>query len=52
MQIDIRGQNVPVSGALAAHCLERLDRALRPYSSRIACVEVVFVDGTRGNFLM
>ena len=44
MQIDIRGQNVPISGSLAAHCLDRLDRALRPFSSRIARVEIVFVD--------
>jgi ribosome-associated translation inhibitor RaiA len=44
MQIDIRGQNVPLSGALAAHCIDRLDRALRRVSSRIACVHVVLVD--------
>ncbi|HKP57773.1 MAG TPA: HPF/RaiA family ribosome-associated protein [Polyangiales bacterium] len=44
MQIDIRGQNVAVSGNLAAHCLDRLDRALRPFSSRIARVQIVFVD--------
>ncbi|HKP56875.1 MAG TPA: HPF/RaiA family ribosome-associated protein [Polyangiales bacterium] len=44
MQIDIRGQNVPVSGSLAAHCLDRLDRALRPFSSRIRSVQIVFVD--------
>ena len=44
MQIDIRGQNVAVSGALAAHCLERVERALRPFGSRIARVQVVFVD--------
>jgi hypothetical protein len=30
MQIDIRGQNIAISGALAAHCLRRLERALRP----------------------
>ena len=44
MQIDIRGQNVSMSGALAAHCLDRLDRALRPFSSRIARVQIIFVD--------
>jgi ribosome-associated translation inhibitor RaiA len=44
VQIDIRGQNVPLSGALAAHCVDRLDRALRRVSSRIACVHVVLLD--------
>jgi ribosomal subunit interface protein len=44
VQIDIRGQNVPVSGNLAAHCVDRLDRALRAFSSRIARVQIVFVD--------
>lgn len=44
MQIDIRGQNVPVSGSLAALCMDRLDRALRPFSSRVARVQIVFVD--------
>ena len=43
MQIDIRGQNVAISGSLAAHCLDRLDRALRPFSTRVERVQVVFV---------
>ena len=43
MQIDIRGQNVPVSDALVAHCLDRLHRALRPFGSRISRVQIVFV---------
>jgi ribosomal subunit interface protein len=44
VQVDIRGQNVSLSGALAGHCVERLTRALRPFDSRIARVQVVFVD--------
>jgi ribosomal subunit interface protein len=44
VQMDIRGQNMSLSGALAGHCVERLSRALRPFDSRIARVQVVFVD--------
>jgi ribosomal subunit interface protein len=44
MQVDIRGQNVIVSEALVAHCVERANRALRPFSSRISRVQFVFVD--------
>jgi ribosome-associated translation inhibitor RaiA len=40
----IRGQNVPVSDALNAHCVDCAHRALRPYSSRISQVQFVFVD--------
>ncbi len=44
MQIDIRGQNVAISGFLAAHCVERFQRALRPFSSHVSRVQLVFVD--------
>ena len=44
MQIDIRGQNVSVSEGLVAHCVARANRAFRPFSSRIARVQFVFVD--------
>jgi ribosomal subunit interface protein len=44
VQIIIRGQNVPVSEALVAHSVERVSRAFRPFSSRIARVQFVFVD--------
>lgn len=44
MQIVIRGQNVPVSEALVAHCTERAQRGLRPFSSHISRVQFVFVD--------
>jgi ribosome-associated translation inhibitor RaiA len=44
MEIVSRGQNVPVSDALNAHCVERAQRALRPFSSRIPRVKFVFVD--------
>lgn len=44
MQIIIRGQNVPVSDALVAHCIERVSRGFRPFSSRISRVQFVFVD--------
>lgn len=49
MEIVCRGQNVPVSEALVAHCLHRSHTALRPYRSRVARVQFVFVDlnGTR-----
>ncbi len=44
MQIVSRGQNVAVSDALNAHCVDRARRALRPFSSRISQVQFVFVD--------
>jgi ribosome-associated translation inhibitor RaiA len=44
VQIFIRGQNVPVSDALNAHCGVCAHRALRPFSSRISQVQFVFVD--------
>jgi ribosomal subunit interface protein len=44
VQIVSRGQNVEVSDALVAHCLERATRALRPFSSHISRVQFVFVD--------
>jgi ribosome-associated translation inhibitor RaiA len=43
MQIIIRGQNVPVSETLARHCIDRVQRAFRPSSLRIARVHIVFV---------
>lgn len=49
MKIVSRGQNLQVSEALTAHCVERAQRGLRPFSSRITHVQFVFVDlnGTR-----
>lgn len=44
MQIDSRGQNVQVSDNLIAYCLERARRALRPFSSRVSRVKLVFVE--------
>jgi ribosomal subunit interface protein len=44
VQIIIRGQNVPVSDALVAHCIERVSRGFRPFSSRISRVQFVLVD--------
>jgi ribosomal subunit interface protein len=44
MEIVIRGQNVEISEALVAHCVERASRAFRPFSSRISRVQLVFVD--------
>ncbi|HET8936843.1 MAG TPA: HPF/RaiA family ribosome-associated protein [Polyangiales bacterium] len=47
MQIVSRGQNVELSDALTAHCEERAQRGLRPFSSRITRVQFVFVDLNR-----
>jgi ribosomal subunit interface protein len=49
MQIMVRGQNVPVSDALATHCVDRARRAFRQFRSRISGVHFVFVSlgGTR-----
>ncbi|HET8940250.1 MAG TPA: HPF/RaiA family ribosome-associated protein [Polyangiales bacterium] len=44
MQIVSRGQNVAVSDGLVAHCVGRARRALRPFRSRIAHVQLVFRD--------
>ena len=44
MQIVSRGQNVQVSESLVAHCSERARRGLRPFSSRISRVQLVFAE--------
>ena len=44
MNIVIRSQRVAISEALSAHCRARVERALRPFASQVAYVELVLVD--------
>jgi putative sigma-54 modulation protein len=50
MHLNIRGRKVPISVALRQHCMERLERALRPFHEHVRSAELVFTDfnGPRG----
>ncbi len=52
MHLNIRGRKVPISTSLREHCIERLERALRPFDEHVRSAELVFTDinGPRGGF--
>ena len=50
MQLIVRGRGIRVSPALREHSVERVERALSPFTNHIASAELVFADlnGPRG----